>query len=73
MLTTMPIAPGDIVVLGSDGLWDNVGEAEVVEEVERDVLEGECIAGKAGSGKVGSRQVWDVEVAWRRRWRRVRA
>ncbi|EFN56907.1 hypothetical protein CHLNCDRAFT_144584 [Chlorella variabilis] len=40
MLTTMPVSPGDIVVLGSDGLWDNVSEEELVEEVERDVLEG---------------------------------
>jgi protein phosphatase PTC7 len=41
MLTTMPLSPGDIVVLGSDGLWDNVGEEELVEEVGRDVVEGE--------------------------------
>lgn len=40
MLTTMPLAPGDIVVLGSDGLWDNVSEDELLAEVERDVLEG---------------------------------
>lgn len=40
MLTTMPVGPGDIIVLGSDGLWDNVSEEELLEEVERDVLEG---------------------------------
>lgn len=40
MLTTMPVSPGDILVLGSDGLFDNVSEAELVEEVERDVMEG---------------------------------
>ena len=42
MLTTMALAPGDIVILGSDGLWDNVSEEELLEEVEKDVLEGGC-------------------------------
>ena len=41
MLTTMPVAPGDVVILGSDGLWDNVSEEELLDEVEKDVLEGE--------------------------------
>jgi hypothetical protein len=41
MLTTMALAPGDIVILGSDGLWDNVSEEELLQEVEKDVLEGE--------------------------------
>ncbi|KAL4854234.1 putative protein phosphatase 2C 55 [Chlorella vulgaris] len=40
MLTTMPLSPGDIVVLGSDGLWDNVSEEELLAEVEKDVVEG---------------------------------
>lgn len=40
MLTTMPVSPGDIVILGSDGLFDNVSEEELLDEVERDVLEG---------------------------------
>jgi protein phosphatase PTC7 len=26
MLATLPLAPGDVVVLGSDGLWDNLGD-----------------------------------------------
>ncbi|KAL4419639.1 hypothetical protein ABPG77_008580 [Micractinium sp. CCAP 211/92] len=40
MLTTMPVAPGDVVILGSDGLWDNVSEEELLDEVEKDLLEG---------------------------------
>lgn len=40
MLTTMPISPGDLVLLGSDGLWDNVSEDELLDEVERDIVEG---------------------------------
>jgi len=26
MLATLPVAPGDVVILGSDGLWDNLGD-----------------------------------------------
>lgn len=45
MLTTMPVAPGDVVILGSDGLWDNVSEEELLDEVEKDLLEGEPLGG----------------------------
>lgn len=40
MLTTMALSPGDIVILGTDGLWDNVSEEELLEEVEKNVMEG---------------------------------
>ena len=53
MLTTMALAPGDIVILGSDGLWDNVSEEELLEEVEKDVLEGGWVVGWVGSAWVG--------------------
>lgn len=26
MLATLPVLPGDVVILGSDGLWDNLGD-----------------------------------------------
>lgn len=33
MLATMPVAAGDILFLGSDGLFDNLSEGEAAEEV----------------------------------------
>jgi len=27
------VRPGDVVVLGSDGLWDNLSDEQIVEEV----------------------------------------
>lgn len=35
MLSTLPVGPGDIMLLGSDGLFDNMGEEEIRAEVER--------------------------------------
>lgn len=35
MLTTFPLEPGDIIVMGSDGLWDNLSEAEILEVIEK--------------------------------------
>jgi protein phosphatase PTC7 len=29
------VAPGDVVVLGSDGLWDNLSDEEILEEVRQ--------------------------------------
>ena len=34
MLTTFPLEPGDVIVMGSDGLWDNLSESEILELVE---------------------------------------
>lgn len=33
MLTTFPLEAGDIIVVGSDGLWDNLSESEILEVV----------------------------------------
>ena len=35
MLTTFPLDPGDVIVMGSDGLWDNLSESEILAVVER--------------------------------------
>ena len=35
MLTTFPLEPGDVVVMGSDGLWDNLSEREILACVEQ--------------------------------------
>ena len=35
MLTTFPLEPGDVIVMGSDGLWDNLSESEILELVEQ--------------------------------------
>lgn len=34
-LATLPVLPGDVVVMGSDGLLDNLSEGELVEQVAR--------------------------------------
>jgi protein phosphatase PTC7 len=34
MLTTFPLEPGDVIVMGSDGLWDNLSESEILQVVE---------------------------------------
>lgn len=34
MLTTFPLEPGDVIVMGSDGLWDNLSESEILQIVE---------------------------------------
>ena len=39
MRTKLYLEYGDIVVLGSDGLWDNLSELDIVESVERSVGE----------------------------------
>jgi protein phosphatase PTC7 len=41
MLTTMPIYPGDVLVLGSDGLFDNLADEDVVAKVEAGMLQGQ--------------------------------
>ncbi|BDA46553.1 Protein phosphatase PTC7 homolog fig at C-terminar half [Coccomyxa sp. Obi] len=33
MLMTVPVEAGDFVVLGSDGLWDNLSDEQILEEV----------------------------------------
>lgn len=35
MLTTFPLEPGDVIVMGSDGLWDNLSESEILAVVEQ--------------------------------------
>jgi len=39
MLTTMPVYPGDIIVIGSDGLFDNLHDEEIVELVQAEALQ----------------------------------
>jgi protein phosphatase PTC7 len=41
MLTTMPVYPGDILVMGSDGLFDNVSDEEIVDMVNAAVVQGQ--------------------------------
>lgn len=41
MLTTMPVYPGDVLVLGSDGLFDNLAEEEIVRIVEDGLFVGQ--------------------------------
>lgn len=38
MLSTMPIYPGDVVVLGSDGLFDNLSDTAILETVEQGLI-----------------------------------
>lgn len=40
-LATFPVQKGDVIVMGTDGLLDNVSETEIVSEVERARREGE--------------------------------
>ena len=40
MLATLPVAPGDVVVMGTDGLFDNMADEELVDSVERMMLTG---------------------------------
>lgn len=40
MLATLPVSPGDVVVMGTDGLFDNMGDEELVDSVERMMLTG---------------------------------
>jgi len=37
MMTKLYLEHGDIVVLGSDGLWDNLSEIEIIESIESSV------------------------------------
>jgi len=37
MLTKLFLEHGDIVVLGSDGLWDNLSEIEIIESIEKSI------------------------------------
>lgn len=34
-LTTLPVVPGDVIIMGSDGLLDNVSELELVQQVKQ--------------------------------------
>ena len=47
MLTTFPLEPGDFIIMGSDGLWDNLSEVEILELIE-DVFKGGCGSAAAG-------------------------
>jgi len=39
-LAALPVAAGDVIVMGSDGLLDNMSELEVVTEVSKQVAAG---------------------------------
>jgi len=39
MLSTMPVYPGDVLIMGSDGLFDNLSDEEIVEVVDRMLAE----------------------------------
>lgn len=40
MLSTMPLYPGDVLIMGSDGLFDNVADETIVEVVDRVLTNG---------------------------------
>eukprot|EP00889_Picochlorum_renovo_P001840 jgi/Picre1/28870/NNA_004266.t1 len=40
MLSTMPLYPGDVLIIGSDGLFDNVADESIVEMVNKVLAEG---------------------------------
>jgi protein phosphatase PTC7 len=46
MLTTFQLDPGDVLVMGSDGLWDNLSESEIVELVEKSFVVDRTSGGK---------------------------
>ena len=41
MLSTMAVNPGDVIVMGSDGLFDNLSDEEIIEKVEAGLLQGQ--------------------------------
>ena len=52
MLTAFPLEPGDIVVMGSDGLWDNLSESEILEVIES-VFQGSSASAGLGAENQG--------------------
>ena len=52
MLTAFPLEPGDIVVMGSDGLWDNLSESEILEVIEA-VFQGSSASAGLGAENQG--------------------
>ena len=52
MLTAFPLEPGDIVVMGSDGLWDNLSEIEILEVIES-VFQGSSASAGLGAESQG--------------------
>ena len=49
MLHTARLAPGDVLILGSDGLWDNLHDVEIAERVQAGVAAGAAPAAIARS------------------------
>ena len=49
MLSTMPMYPGDVLVMGSDGLFDNLHDEEIVQLVEAGTLQGQSTGSMAQS------------------------
>ena len=52
MLTAFPLEPGDIVVMGSDGLWDNLSEIEILDVIES-VFQGSSASAGLGAESQG--------------------
>ena len=64
MLATQPVYPGDVLIVGSDGLWDNVEDEEVVSSVEAVLMEdgppsavAQALAAKAFDASLDKRRV----------------
>lgn len=58
-LAALPVAPGDVIIMGSDGLLDNMSEMEVVAEVSRQMAAGAKPAAMAqGVAKVSPCPDW---------------
>ena len=49
-LFLVPVSPGDVLVVATDGLFDNVFDADVIDIVERARREGKTPEGTAGGG-----------------------
>lgn len=39
MLMTLPVRPGDVLIVGSDGLWDNLSTKQILEEARQSIIE----------------------------------
>lgn len=58
-LAALPVSSGDVIVMGSDGLLDNMSETEVVNEVSKLIASGAKPAGMAQRiAKVGGTWRW---------------
>jgi hypothetical protein len=53
-LVALPVSPGDVIVMGTDGLLDNLSEAEILREVQQEAAEAAAKRGAAVGGAGGA-------------------